>query len=124
MKVTMRDLDSNILEKLNVLDNVAKTYDEKHPDGFVSYGPNGFYFKKTNDTFLKKVFDENEIVSLEQSLHSNAANILSSELVDFRADNKANTATKSFLFKTPLHIRKILDLKLHIINHLIISYIH
>lgn len=112
MKVTMRDLDSNILEKLNVLDNVAKTYDEKHPDGFVSYGPNGFYFKKTNDTFLKKVFDENEIVSLEQSLHSNAANILSSELVDFRADNKANTATKSFLFKTPFTYKKDLGSKI------------
>ena len=115
MKVTMRDLDSNILEKLNVLDNVAKTYDEKHPDGFVSYGPNGFYFKKTNDTFLKKVFDENEIVSLEQSLHSNASNILSSELVDFRADNKTNIATKAFLFKTPFTYKK--DLGSKILNY-------
>lgn len=112
MKVTMRDLDSNILEKLNVLDNVAKTYDEKHPDGFVSYGPNGFYFKKTNDTFLKKVFDENEIVSLEKSLYTEAPNILSTVYEDFRADNKANTATKSFLFKTPFTYKKDLGSKI------------
>lgn len=112
MKITRRDLDSSITEKLDILDNVVKTFDEKHPDGFVSYGPNGFYFKKTNDTFLKKVFDESEIVSLEASLDSKASNILSSKFTDFRNDNKSNSATKSFLFKTPFTYKKDLGSKI------------
>ena len=42
--------------------NVKTTFEE-NSDGFVSYGPSGFYFKKTNDTFLKKVYTEDEIVA-------------------------------------------------------------
>lgn len=97
MKVTRRDLDEAILTKLDSLDNVAKTYDERFPDGFVSYGPNGFYFKKTNDTFLKKVFDENEITALEEGLYVPRKNVKSTVFHDLRTDNKVNNATKSFV---------------------------
>lgn len=98
MKISRRELDSTVLEKLDQLDNVAETYDENNPDGFVSYGPNGFYFKKTNDTFLKKVYDENEIVELENSLSSRNRNITSSLLKDIRLDNKTNMAAMAFLY--------------------------
>ena len=78
MKITRKELDASIIAKLDQLDNVKTTFDENASDGFVSYGPNGFYFKKTNDTFLKKVFTEDEIVDLEESLLSTRRNIRSS----------------------------------------------
>lgn len=106
MKITRRELDSGILDKLDQLDNVAETFDENSPDGFVSYGPNGFYFKKTNDTFLKKVYDENEIVQLENSLLSKDRNIVSSLMKDIRLDNKTNMASMSFLFNLSFSDKK------------------
>ena len=99
MKITMRDLDENILEKLKSLDGVVNSYDEKNPDGFVSYGPNGFYFKKTNDTFLKKIYTEDEIVDLEECLETPKKNILSSSFTDFRIDKKFNKAVQKFLYR-------------------------
>ena len=50
----------------------------KISDGFVSYGQMAFILRKTNDTFLKKVFTEDEIVDLEESLLFNKRNIKSS----------------------------------------------
>ena len=100
MKVLRRDLDQEILQKIDQLDNVLKTFDEAHPDGFVSYGKDGFFFKKTNDTFLKRVYDENEIASLENSIDSKDFNVKSSKFIDMRADKKMNAATSSFIYKT------------------------
>ena len=106
MKITRRDLDSAIIEKLDLLDNVAATYDENNPDGFVSYGKAGFYFKKTNDTFLKKVFNEDEIVALEEALVNPAKNVRSSALLDMRDDKTYfNAATKNFLHNIGLKHR-------------------
>lgn len=106
MKITRKDLETSILMKLDQLDNVKNTFDESNSDGFVSYGPNGFYFKKTNDTFLKKVFTEDEIVDLEESLRKNRRNIKSSLLEDLRLDNKYNNAAKKFLYKIPFTFKK------------------
>lgn len=106
MKITLRDLDQSIIEKLNILDNVANTFDETHPDGFVSYGKNGFYFKKTNDTFLKKVYDENELVSLEKALYSTDSNIVNSNNRDLRVNKTLNYATHAFLHNAEFSFKK------------------
>ena len=48
MKITRRDLDVDVLNKLDCLDKVKDTFDENNPDGFISYNPkSGFYFKKS-----------------------------------------------------------------------------
>ena len=44
MKITRKELDPSLLAKLDQLDNVKTTFEE-NSDGFVSYGPSGFYFK-------------------------------------------------------------------------------
>lgn len=103
MKTTRRDLDSEILEKLDQFDNVVKGYDPSNPDGFISYGASGFYFKKTNDTFLKKVYVEDEIVEFENELTSTKRNITSSLLKDIRRDEKFNTAAEKFLYNIKLN---------------------
>ena len=105
MKITRRDLDVDVLNKLDCLDKVKDTFDENNPDGFISYNPkSGFYFKKTNDTFLKKVFVEDEIVALEKALTSKDRNIRSTMYEDLRLDNKLNSATQSFLIANSLKL--------------------
>ena len=105
MKITRRDLDVDVLNKLDCLDKVKDTFDENNPDGFISYNPkSGFYFKKTNDTFLKKVFVEDEIVALEKALTSKDRNIRSTMYEDLRLDNKLNSATQSFLIANSLKV--------------------
>lgn len=107
MKITRRDLDTEVLNKLDSLDKVKDTFDENNPDGFVSYNPkNGFYFKKTNDTFLKKVFVEDEIVALENALTSKDRNIRSTMYEDLRLDGKTNRAEQTFLIRTPGTVKK------------------
>lgn len=106
MKITRKELDAPILAKLDQLDNVKNTFDENASDGFVSYGPNGFYFKKTNDTFLKKVYTEDEIVDLEMSLKSEKRNIKSSLLTDIRLDSKFNNAARKFMYNIPFTFTK------------------
>lgn len=106
MKITRKELDPSILTKLDQLDNVKVTFDNNNGDGFVSYGPAGFFFKKTNDTFLKRVYTEDEFVDLEESLRKNRRNVRSSLLEDMRADNKFNNAAKKFLYKIPFSFRK------------------
>ena len=99
MKITRKDLDSTIVEKLDLLDNVISTYDSNNPDGFVSYNNNsGFYFKKTNDTFLKRVYTEDELVELEKLKFSTNKNVTSSATKDLRLDNKINYAASKFLY--------------------------
>ena len=112
MKITRRDLDVDVLNKLDCLDKVKDTFDENNPDGFISYNPkSGFYFKKTNDTFLKKVFVEDEIVALEKALTSKDRNIRSTMYEDLRLDNKLNSATQSFLIANSLtHLQCSADL--------------
>lgn len=105
MKITRKELDPSLLAKLDQLDNVKTTFEE-NSDGFVSYGPSGFYFKKTNDTFLKKVYTEDEIVDLEESLRKTRRNIKSSLLEDIRLDNKYNTAAKRFMYTIPFSFTK------------------
>lgn len=106
MKISRKDLDPSILEKLDLLDNVVTTFDPNSPEGVVSYGSDGFYFKKTNNTLLKKVYDEDEIVELEQSLHSTKRNIKTTEMVDMRIDtSKYNASLKKFLYSLPFSNR-------------------
>lgn len=83
-----------------------QSFDESSPEGCVSYNGNGFYFKKTNDTYLKKVYNEDEIVDLEQSLNSTKRNILTTEHTDIRVDKKFNAATKKFLYNLDLSVFK------------------
>ena len=105
MKITRKELDPSLLVKIDQLDNVKNTFEE-NTDGFISYGPSGFYFKKTNDTFLKKVFTEDEIVDLEESLEKKRKNIKSSLLEDIRLDNKYNMAARKFMYSVPFSFTK------------------
>lgn len=114
MKIVMRDLEQTILDKLNQLDNVAKTYDENHPEGVISYNKNGFYFKKTNDTLMKKVYDENELVELEKALYSDSKNITTTYREDIRNDGLFNYATKSFLHNVKFDYVKDFGAKINI----------
>lgn len=98
MRITRRDLDTSIIEKLDQLDTVVSSYDENSPDGYVSYNKAGFYFKKIDNTSSKKVYTEDEIVDLEAGLYNPKANINSSKYKDMRLDkSKFHVATKSFL---------------------------
>ena len=96
MKITRKELDQSILNKLDQFDRIKETYDGSS-DGFVSFGPNGFFFKKTNDTFLKKIYTEDEFIQLEEGLYKEKRNITSSLLTDIRLDNKYNAACRRFI---------------------------
>ena len=106
MKITRRDLDSTIIEKLDLLDNVIATYDK-----------NGFYFKRTNDTFLRKIFNEDEIVSLEEELEKTRKNVKHTNNLDMRSDKtKFNIACKSFLHDTGFSVKKVLSEKIILVK--------
>lgn len=115
MKVRRQDLDSSILDKLDQFDNIINTYNE-NSDGFISYNERGFYFKKTNDTFLKKVFDEEDLVKLENSLTSTDRNIKSSLLEDLRCDDKTNFASRRFLYNIKTVNKKDYDSEIVLVS--------
>lgn len=98
MKITMRDLDPAILKKLNQLDNVIAGFNPNDPDGYLTYGANGFYIKKTNDSYLRKVYSEEEIYNLEKIIYQKGNRLETSSLyTDMRCDNKVNAAFRTGL---------------------------
>ena len=110
MKITEYDLDAKLAEKINRLEGIVSSFDGNDPDGFISYGKDGFYFKKTNDTFLKRVYTEDDIIDLDRSLGSDKANITSTALADIRSDRTVfNSAVKDFLYELDVQDRKEFD---------------
>ena len=103
MKISMRDLDPEIIEKLNRLDSVVLNYGGANQDGFISYNNNGFYFKKTNDTFLRKIVSDNEIAELKNGLINPLNSMKSSYYDDFQLTGKNNSATKSLVHSLELY---------------------
>lgn len=98
MIIRRKELDPEILTKLDQLDKVVSGFDENAPEGCVSYGRNGFYFKKLTNESDKIVYKEDEIVELENSLHSKNRNILSSFETDFRLSKIYHSAARKFLY--------------------------
>lgn len=86
MKIARKDLDKNVIEKLEQFDAVVEAYDDSLPDGVVGYGKNGFYLKKMNDSFLRRIYSEDDIVSLVEGLYKPKSNIKSSMFTDMRLD--------------------------------------
>lgn len=91
MRVTKKDLDSEIVKKLDQLDPIINSNEK---DGFISFDGTNFYIKKTNEMGLKKVFSHEEIYSLQQDCLNNRSdsNFTNSRTQDLRksVSNKYN----------------------------------
>ena len=101
MKITQRDLDENLLDKINRFDTVIKEYSSSSSgDNFISYNGSGFHLKNSENIFLKKIYTEDELIDLQDSIHKKNKNISSSSYSDLRLDNKFNAALESLATKT------------------------
>lgn len=97
MKMTRKDLEDDILLKLDRLDDIVNNTTAV-TDGFISYNPEkGFYFKKTNDTFLRKVYSEDEIISLKEDIKNPKTNEYSTDLGIEILDDSYNYATNKMI---------------------------
>lgn len=97
MRIRRADLENQIIEKLDQLDNIT-SLPYIDGEGFVSYDKDkGFYFKKTNDTYLKKIYDENDFLDMENAVYHPAANVKSSAYTDMRVDKARYSAAVSSL---------------------------
>jgi hypothetical protein len=95
MRVSERDLDNNLLEKVNRLDNVVSSYNS-NIEGFLSYNKDGFYFKQTNDDYLKQLLSEDDIINMKKNIDEPAVNVVSSKYTNILKKASTNKAVETF----------------------------
>ena len=123
MKISEYDLDANLAAKVKRLDNIVTMFNPDDCDGFISYNKDGFYFKKTNDAFLRRIYTEDEIIELGNSLESKNCNIASTAQRDMRSDRTVfSAAAKGFLYELDPIEEKSLDGKVILEKELSLGY--
>lgn len=97
MRISRRELDSSVLKKLDQFDSITNL-PYVPSDGFVSYKKDvGFFFKKTNDSFLRKIYSEDDFIEMKNAVYNPPANVKSSAYFDMREDKDRYSAAVSSL---------------------------
>lgn len=98
MKINTRDLDVSITNKLNRLDSIVEgAY--HNIEGYVSYDSElGFFFKRASDSYSKRIYEEDDFISMKKAIYHPEPNVLSSAENDMREDvSQYLVAASSFL---------------------------
>lgn len=102
MKILEKDLEQALLNKINRLDSVVNNYGANNADGVVAYNESGFYIKKLNDSSLRKIYTEEEIMSMHDSLYTEKALTTSTNFHVMNPIKSDNKAIRSFLQEASL----------------------
>ena len=102
MKILEKDLEQSLLNKINRLDSIVANYGPNNADGVVAYNASGFYIKKLNDSSLRKIYNEDEIMSLHESLLDEKALTTSTNFHVMNHEKYDNKAIRSFLKEASL----------------------
>jgi hypothetical protein len=115
MKITDKELDQLIVEKVNRLDTIIENFSEDDKSGFVAYNGEKFYIKRANELLLKKVFSSNDITNYHEHLYTEKGSIKNSFNSNLNYKNVASTSIGSqaaflegfSLYNTSNRIKKI-----------------
>jgi len=95
MKLTQKDLDQEILDKLNRLDPVIGKFSTEDLSSFIGYNGTEFYLKKINDINLRKIISSSEINRFRDFFFKETPSIKNSFDSNFNLNNRPNKALKT-----------------------------
>jgi hypothetical protein len=114
MKLTQKDLEQNLVNKIERLDKVISNFSESDKAGFLAYNGDEFYIRKVSDLSLKQMINYKELLEIETFLKKEDEITKNSFLSNFNLNNRANSNFNSLATAIkPIEIVKLeSDIKL------------
>lgn len=116
MKITEKDIDLSILNKVNRLDKIVDSFSDEDKSGFLTYDGSNFSIKKINDLSLRKILNYSDLLAFDNYLFRDSELYKSSFSNNFNLNNRANSKFKTqivslkginlFLIKNPIRISR------------------
>jgi hypothetical protein len=98
MKITTRELDVSLIEKIERLDGITSKFTSADKAGFVSYNGENFLITRVNEPFLNQVYTNNDISFLNDHTFIEGNFIKNSFKSNFNISNIANKNMPSLNF--------------------------
>jgi WD40 repeat protein len=70
MKITAREIDTSLIEKIERLDGITVNFSEADKSGFVAYNGKEFSIKRVNDIFLNEIYNNSDFDYLNNHLYT------------------------------------------------------
>jgi hypothetical protein len=90
MKITTRELDTSLIERIERLDGITMNFSEADKAGFVSYNGEKFLIKHVNETFLNEIYNNNDFDYLNNHLYQESEYTKNSFNSKFNVNNVAS----------------------------------
>jgi len=90
MKLTEKDLDPVVLEKLDRLEGLVKNFPKDDAGGYVAFNGREFFIKRINDINLRKIISESELNKHEEYFFKETKTIKNSFDSNFNINNRSN----------------------------------
>jgi hypothetical protein len=78
MKITDKELEQSLVEKISRFDKLTASFSDDDKSGFVAYDGDNFYIKRANELLLKKVFSGSDLDHYYSHLYKESSYIKNS----------------------------------------------
>jgi hypothetical protein len=95
MKLTQKDLDQALLDKINKLDPIIEKFTEDDLNGYITYNGQEFLIKKINDINLRKITSTSEMNKFKDYFFKESETIKNSFETNFNMGNRPNRHLRS-----------------------------
>ena len=90
MKITQKELDQAVNDKLDRLDSLSAKFTQADRDAFLTFDGKGFGFRRVNEFLLSRVASQSDIESLSSHSFSETKTVRSGFVSNFNVNNRAN----------------------------------